>query len=630
MIRFFRQHSLSRDYLHFAGIIVAIVVCIMLWLGYSFYTMQIHQRSRLLETEARKIDQSLYESFDYIFYLMGFLSNQISRNGANPIYINSLYGGFKSDFKVKDLSSWSMFDWVTPDKKIILTSTHGILAKPVDMSMRPNLALALNDPGRIFINEPDLGKISNQWIIPVSVAVTNADNATLGLINIGLTVSSITSKIEHNLSTNNLHFVLLTKDFNFVTESSINFPKLEKDFFKKHLKPSDFLKEEGVTNKALDYAGVTYNYFIKSKKFPYIIAVGFDESLSATQILKQLPLQLSPIIIIGLFSIIILYHYRKRIVTPIVSLSTTASMLASGDTDVAIPKVNSIEADNLAGALEKVKMLIKNEQNFKKELTIAHDEVKHAKATLESKVIERTSELQKALQAKTEFLNNVNHELRTPVHGVMNFSDILVTDWDQYDDKMRLKLASDIYNSSERLHSLVTNLLDLSKYKEGKMMIIPVEADLTPVVAAVMHDCRPLYLNKKDITLVLENPDVPMVGIFDKDRIMQVVRNLVSNAIKYSDAGTITARISRVEFKQGRKKKTGLQFSLSDEGKGVPENELEDIFSPFTQSTRTRTGAGGTGLGLSISKEIIEGHQGKIWAECNPGGKGMVFSFIIP
>ncbi len=108
----------------------------------------------------------------------------------------------------------------------------------------------------------------------------------------------------------------------------------------------------------------------------------------------------------------------------------------------------------------------------------------------------------------------------------------------------------------------------------------------------------------------------------DKERIGQVLRNLFVNAIKFSpDHGVIKASIALLNDK--------YHFSLTDEGIGIPKDELETIFDSFIQSSRTKTGAGGTGLGLSICRQIVESHHGKIWAE-NNAGDGSSFHFIIP
>jgi two-component system, sensor histidine kinase ChiS len=608
----------------FSVFVAAILLTIII-----FFSIQIHnlRRSAIvnqLQQHTKALEINFNETINYTEHVMGYIATEIKQNGTEKNYIYGLLKSFKTASET--VLPYSTLSWLDADHRLTVSSNQGIMANPANLSKRDYVSYAVRTPYRLHFGTPVYGSTSKLWSIPAGMGITDHQGKYLGIIVTGFVVEGLTKKLEHIISQQGVEFLLFDKNLSLITTS----PGIRSNNIFIH----SIQKKVAAQNKTAGYSAPLFvpsfwrresefSYYTVMEKYPYIIVTTYDPALNSEFITQAVLEFMIKCAVIATLIIALLYAIRRLLVAPIIRISAVADNIARGELDTPIPSFYSVEINNLATQLENIK-------EDKQKLKLAHKELQCAKATLESKVIERTSELQKALQAKTEFLNNVNHELRTPVHGVMNFSDILVTDWNRYDDKMRLKLASDIYSSSQRLYSLITNLLDLSKYQEGKMIITPAEADLTSVVAAVIHDCRPLYFNKKDITLVLENPDVPMVGIFDKDRIMQVVRNLVSNAIKYSNSGTITARISRVVFKQGRKKRTGLQFSLSDQGKGVPENELEDIFIPFIQSSLTRTGAGGTGLGLSISKEIIEGHQGKIWAECNPEGNGMVFSFIIP
>jgi len=250
-----------------------------------------------------------------------------------------------------------------------------------------------------------------------------------------------------------------------------------------------------------------------------------------------------------------------------------------------------------------------------------------ANSQLEQKVAERTEELEEALKAKTEFLNNMSHEVRTPITGVEGISQGLVDNWDKFNDAERLEFAKKVASNATRLRSLVGNLLDLSKFTAGKMILDFKNMNLNESVHSMIDEVQELYLQNKPISFKFKESFSQNL-IADQERIAQVMRNLFVNAVKFSPAdkkSTITASLEKTKLDD----KPAILFSLSDEGVGVPEKELEAIFDPFTQSTKTKTRAGGTGLGLAICKEIIEAHGGKIWAENNKK-VGASFSFIIP
>lgn len=241
--------------------------------------------------------------------------------------------------------------------------------------------------------------------------------------------------------------------------------------------------------------------------------------------------------------------------------------------------------------------------------------------SLEQKINERTIELTTALAIKGEFLNNISHEIRTPIQGVASVSEGLIENWQKFDDQQKYNYISIVAQNAKRLFSLVANLLDLSKYNQRELVLDLRQVDLNEVINDVIDECKALYLLNKNVVFNFDSSKQVMV-IIDKERISQVLRNLITNAIKFGqDDNIINIKIS---------KDSDVKVTISDSGMGIPESEINSIFSPFTQSSRTKTKAGGTGLGLAICKSIIEAHNGRIWAENNHNRDGTTFFFTLP
>lgn len=270
----------------------------------------------------------------------------------------------------------------------------------------------------------------------------------------------------------------------------------------------------------------------------------------------------------------------------------------------------------------------KRELMYKKKIDYI-EHITHLSNSLEQKVTQRTSELQKALDIKTEFLNNLNHEIRTPIQGFTNISEGLVRHWDTFNNKKKLNLVQKIAINATRLSSLVGHLLDISKFTAGKMIFDFHTHDVNQIMEDIIEECRMLYILDKNIKIkFIKNTKLPKAEI-DKERVAQVLRNLFTNAIKFSHRNTtITATIQKSEMHLHNIAEEVLTFTITDQGIGIPEEEIFSIFKPFNQSHRTKTKAGGTGLGLSICNEIIKGHGGKIWAENTKDGTN--FHFTIP
>lgn len=259
-------------------------------------------------------------------------------------------------------------------------------------------------------------------------------------------------------------------------------------------------------------------------------------------------------------------------------------------------------------------------------------EIQSSRENLEEKVMERTQDLEKVMQVKTEFLSNMSHEIRTPIHGIMNYVDFLVHDWDLIDKDQKYAFIMKLHNNSNRLLSLINNLLDLSKLDAGKMEFLKNRANLIELVESLIQECEALYLQNDDIKIEFHyDKKNSFFAYCDYHRITQVIRNLLSNAIKFTAKGKIIALLEKTELKkENEAPQAAIKFTLIDQGVGIPRKELEFIFDKFNQSAKTKTGAGGTGLGLTICKEIIIAHQGLIWAENNHDKLGARFIFVIP
>ncbi len=226
-----------------------------------------------------------------------------------------------------------------------------------------------------------------------------------------------------------------------------------------------------------------------------------------------------------------------------------------------------------------------------------------------------------ASQAKSEFLANISHELRTPMHGILGFSDLGLTRLDKIDKKEVTTYFGEIRSSGKRLLTLLDSLLDLSKLEAGKATYTFKKAELSELVSTVLNELGILAI-QKEVEFEFTKPDFKDFVIMDDEKIMQVIRNFLSNAIRYTNPKTKV-------IIQIREQQEDVILSVIDRGIGIPEDELEVVFEKFIQSSNTNTGAGGTGLGLAISKQIIKDHNGEIWAENNPEG-GAILSFSIP
>lgn len=327
-------------------------------------------------------------------------------------------------------------------------------------------------------------------------------------------------------------------------------------------------------------------------------------------------------VVLLLFGSIALTVWLSLSITrPLTQLASNFMEVASGNFNLKIPADGKSELDDLARAF--------NDMTYK---------LRRSYGEVEEKVRQRTKELQlatvqskkladaaqEANLAKSAFLATMSHEIRTPLNSIIGFSEMLEDS--QLDENQRADLVT-IRMSGGILLDLINEILDLSKIEAGKVHVEASPIDLEELLHEVVSLFR-LNAEARGIHVNVEiAQDVDQLVMTDRTRVQQVLNNLVSNAVKFTEEGEIRVRY----WKEDHGEATGVRyyFSVSDTGIGIPREKLDQVFLAFTQADSSTTRKyGGTGLGLAISSRLVELLGGEITVDSHEGS-GSMFTFYI-
>lgn len=360
----------------------------------------------------------------------------------------------------------------------------------------------------------------------------------------------------------------------------------------------------------LDYRGIevlTAYYYIPISDWGLVVKIDKKEAFKPIDDLRLQMILFSCLLF--LMSALAVMSVVRYITEPINTLREGTRVVAEGDLGYRVEVNTKDEIGDLAASFNEMTAHLKK-------ITVSVDrlnkEIDDRKAAEEK--------LSEALKVKSGFIQTVSHELRTPLAAVREGINIVLDGiLGKVNDEQRDFLTKTKTNV-ERLTRLINEILDFQKLESGKMTLTIEDNDINKIVRDVYDIMEPLAKQKNlNFTLAVD-PGLPIMR-FDKDRIAQVLTNLIANAIKFTDTGNIS--ISTL-LDNDR-----VHIAVMDTGRGISSDDMPRLFKSFEQLGRPRDRRGGTGLGLIISKDIVELHQGSMWAESEIG-KGSTFYITLP
>lgn len=331
------------------------------------------------------------------------------------------------------------------------------------------------------------------------------------------------------------------------------------------------------------------------------------------------------------FALVSAWLMSRLLVEPVEKLRLAAQSVATGDLDV---QIDLLRADEFGPLIQEFNVMVaelREQERLKRQIAERTRDLEVTTTQLEAEAQQRqqvTNHLRSALssaenasRAKTEFLANMSHELRTPLSAILGFAEILQDDGLPQDS--RQEFTSSIERSGRHLLHIINDLLDLTAIQSGKLPVAIAECGPREILQEVL-ELLSVKAEQKGLEIVCEvAPDVPEMIQTDALRLRQALVNLVGNATKFTEEGSVTIRVDAIA--EGRM----VRFDIEDTGPGIAEDQIERIFEPFTlgdmSATRTHEGSG---LGLPISRHLAQLLGGNLVVDAKPG-EGSKFQLTI-
>lgn len=386
---------------------------------------------------------------------------------------------------------------------------------------------------------------------------------------------------------------------------------IHEEYVKKVLQTGTVIEEE-------DFDRQRFNrfvpYFVGSKKGRSEIAGVVELVMDMKPVMAQIEalrnrMMMTTLSLMVAIVSILLFMLRKLVLLPVRELTRATRDMAEGDMDRKVDIASKNELGELGNAFNNLAANLKN----------AHTDL----MINQKRLLEAKGKAEEASVAKSEFLASMSHEIRTPMNVILGMTEVL-SEADLSPEHE--KSLSILTRAGNALMHLIDDILDLSRIESGHLEMDETEFELENILAETVSVLS-VVAQKKGLKLSYNiEPDVPKNIIVDPKCLLQILFNLVGNAVKFTEKGQIDINLRKIEIKN---EKIELEFYIKDTGIGIPEDKLDTIFERFTQAdTSTTRKYGGTGLGTAISKKFVELMGGRIWVESKLG-EGSTFYFTV-
>jgi len=519
---YWAQPSLSRDFALLSVAVLFVLVLISGWVSYSTYEKHSQRITVELEKEAQRIERALDSEMNNASYMLTALGKQIVVDQDRSLV--SIAQKLKA-FYAKGYI-YAIFTLVSPQEKIVVSSNLGVLDPPVDASDRDYVKKAAIEPWKMHIGRPVQGHVSNRWIIPTAMGLTDYTGKFIGTLNISIDIKLLTARIHNLAKREGISFSILSKNLIPLTDSAEDNDFVTNNFLTQKLINVNFSQNPSglISNGSLFWGIGTFSYYRISPDYPYIVLLGYDTQHGDELVRNILWSRLLQMMMIGMFFVLFLWIMRVRMIKPVMEMTSIAASLAKGDTNISLPKAGAIEIEGLAHQIRRISEYVKETRRIEEEL---RNKILMLRRSREQTDMKNRS--------KSELLASVCHDLQQPLNNMIGAAEAMRDQlYGPIENRKYKQYALDIHATSTQLLESVRDVLTWSKaetsYLQLNEKLLDVAGNITKVMRFMADKIQASKLNVK---LSMQEPLPKLVA--DEFRFQQMLSNLMLHLFEYAE-----------------------------------------------------------------------------------------------
>jgi signal transduction histidine kinase len=535
-----RNPSVSRDFILLFAVIMGIIVLVAVWVAYKTFENYSQSVVSEMEGEAMRIDRSVIVEIKNASYLLESLARQIVQIGSeNPDKISLLLRSFdNSNTDRKD-----EFAWVDADQEITITSTSGQLEKTINVSDRDYVKKSLAKPWQVHIGRPLKARISDRWVLPISIGVTDYRGDFIGILLLSMDMESLTTELSELLKKSKMQFAIFTPTLTLIADSkTIGDDDIYDRSKSTALSDVDFTqKRKGLLSAPQIFSPEkSFAYYEYSTQYPYVIYLTYDPAANKDKIFPLLQARLVQILVIAVFLLALLWMVRTRIIKPVERLCEVTAGIAAGKGYKPMPKGGPIEIEMLANQIRKLSDYLTEQHRIEQELTLKNQFLMKLKET--SHLITR---------ARSEFLMGITKEFDEQIRSML--PSILAISEQRHGPIKQVKYGEDAKQASTLLIELQHMVHDVRAIAEIDRETLVLRESSVNISFAMHRAVRQFqqYADYQHIKVKIKASDTLPVLLIDEERFTQTIVHLLCGAAATLSQGTAITMSAQTEHNEG-------------------------------------------------------------------------------